>query len=242
MLHTYHRSNRAPPSPTRRTRDCRATAHRHARDVHHQRLRFHAPDRRRQQTRGRGEEIRRRPRRQGTHRLLVFHSSRSSRVRSASESSATSRDRTFPAPRGIRVAARCRRAPNARACAARNDGSIFFTFIPTATRPRFRARGRRARGERRRILGRSRVSPRFYPHARVRSAWVIPARRGARVAARRSLVPGRCVAKRSLSIVRSCVRSRASADRSATRADGWDASGLIDSRAHRERTTVYPPS
>lgn len=69
--------NPRPPSPTRRTDDGRATAHRHAHDVHHQRLRFHAPDRRRQQTRGRGEEIRRRPRRQGTHRLLVFIPSRS---------------------------------------------------------------------------------------------------------------------------------------------------------------------
>ena len=139
---------------------------------------------------------------------LSFHSSRSSRVRSRVIQPPVATVRS-PRRGEIRVGpARWRRATNARARTTRNDGSIFFTSIPTETRPRFRMRGRRARGERRRILGRSRVSPRFYPHARVRSAWSIPTRRGAARASLRSVVPERCVAERSFSFDRSVVRAR----------------------------------
>jgi len=195
--------NPRPPSPTRRTDDWRATAHRHAHDVHHQRLRFHAPDRRRQQTRGRGEEIRRRPRRQGTHRLLVF-------IRRVRSKVISHQSRPY-VPRAAGNPRRHRAGPTRDERARANDAKRridFFTSIPTETRPRFRVRGRRARGERRRILGRSRVSPVLSAlEGSVGVGDPGASRRGARVAARRSVVPKRCVAERSFSFGRSVVRS-----------------------------------
>lgn len=145
-----------------------------------------------------------------------------------------------PPRRGESASPRGADARRTRARERRETTDRFFSHSSRPRRDRGFARGRRARGARRRVLGRSRVSPRFYPHARVRSAWVIPARRVARVAERSSVVPERCVAERSLSI-HAFRRSFARVGGRVRDARSWDASGLIDSRAHRERTTVWDP-
>jgi len=188
------------------------TTHRHAHDVHHQRIRLHAPDRRRQQTRGRGEEIRRRSRRQGTHRPLVFTRRVVRRARSLGRKSRQPPVATVRSPRrGESASPRGADARRARARATRKDGSIFFYDHPDREAPAF-SRGGATRGRRRRILGRSRVSPRFYPpanegsvgvddpgasrRARARHGVLLSTNAGSRMELRRSGVPSVVRARR----------------------------------------------